>query len=889
MDENKETRGGHPGSEPATNSLHTQKPTTREPLSSSRSDFAERKKSVHARGAELARIALELHGCRITATSRHFTTCCPWRRDQNPSLDVLRFPDGGTPSGTWLDRATNESGDVIALVAKLENISPKGGDFARLISRCEELLSIHPSPHSRPEKAKIIMLGNTPSRKELARNYAIQETAWEECGCTFSELNRSEFGTSPVPIIRYPIRLPGGEQTSVFRTIARDLSGKRIQRPTNVGDNWQLGLFFPKGPESLRGKQVIVSGGFEKAILADAAGFASVSVPNGEGSPLKPEALTLLLESQPAGIVYAYDALEGGMAAASSTVTSHPDLDVRYVDWPEDRRKGWDLNDEARVNGLESLQQLLGNAPVASAIDSPEASSDGPDFVDFVDESSGSRVHAWPVLVPIPEPTACPLPTTKVFPKKARFLAEYVSAVSVSLQVDPGMVALPVLVSLAAAMPNFAVRANSDWVEPTCLYGIVSAASGERKSPVRRIVAAPFDAYERALAAESQDERRKIRVKRMDLEAERKRNLRRDNAASGNRLFEVEQELDELPSSDPPRLMVDDCTGEALKEAMAKNRERMFVFVPEGHLLETIAGKYKGGTPDLSPYLEGYSEEPIRTLRIGRSASPLEKPRLSVMILAQDDAVRALFSESLTGRGLSARFIYCVPGNTIGWRTQDPPTIPEKYTRVWSVCINGLLDRTWKQPSDSTSGELTLNHAAKETFLEFSKRCETERRPEGRLASIPEWGRKIEGLTLRIAGVLTVAAEKCPTEIDAWAVDAAIAWSDWAIDHALVAYRVIGGVGEVRAMKAVVDWIVEEKLHQFETRMVHRKFEKRPNFRKADEVRSILRRLAELGYLREVNPEPHGYAGRPSGSTWLVNPEVHSQRREDKIDKTPPE
>ena len=63
-------------------------------------------------------------------------------------------------------------------------------------------------------------------------------------------------------------------------------------------------------------------------------------------------------------------------------------------------------------------------------------------------------------------------------------LHAYVSEVSESLPADPVMVALPVLVTVAAAIGNSrSIRIKQDWIESAALYGAIVADAGSMKSP----------------------------------------------------------------------------------------------------------------------------------------------------------------------------------------------------------------------------------------------------------------------------------------------------------------------------------------------------------------------------------------------------------------------
>ncbi len=69
-------------------------------------------------------------------------------------------------------------------------------------------------------------------------------------------------------------------------------------------------------------------------------------------------------------------------------------------------------------------------------------------------------------------------------------LRAYIKAAARSFQVDPAMVAVSVLGVLSAIFQRqgYEVEVNSDWLEPTNLYLMISANPSERKSPVMKAV-----------------------------------------------------------------------------------------------------------------------------------------------------------------------------------------------------------------------------------------------------------------------------------------------------------------------------------------------------------------------------------------------------------------
>ena len=76
-------------------------------------------------------------------------------------------------------------------------------------------------------------------------------------------------------------------------------------------------------------------------------------------------------------------------------------------------------------------------------------------------------------------------------------VADYIKAVSESVQVAPDMIATSVLASAATAVQRkYMVHPVADWMEPLNLYAVTIAEPSERKSPVFQEVTRPIEEYE---------------------------------------------------------------------------------------------------------------------------------------------------------------------------------------------------------------------------------------------------------------------------------------------------------------------------------------------------------------------------------------------------------
>lgn len=192
-----------------------------------------------------------------------------------------------------------------------------------------------------------------------------------------------------------------------------------------------------------------------------------------------------------------------------------------------------------------------------------------------------------------------------------------------------------------------------DHAEGVNLYALVASEPGERKSAIVSACKAPlveweaqqerqaFAAIQEAISHRKTLEKaiEKARVKAANAEdAEARKQAMRD-------VYDMEKELPEVPSL--PRLLVDDCTPEALAEVMAGNGESIGMLEAEGGALDTLAGRHSSGVPNLDLVLKGYSGEPVAVDRKGRPPLRLRNPRITMILIPQPSVLRAAGSNQV--------------------------------------------------------------------------------------------------------------------------------------------------------------------------------------------------------------------------------------------------
>ncbi len=153
---------------------------------------------------------------------------------------------------------------------------------------------------------------------------------------------------------------------------------------------------------------------------------------------------------------------------------------------------------------------------------------------------------------------------------------------------------------------------------------------------------------------------------------ERKQKAVEDRVAKGKadaeEMEQIAREISDFEEARPMQLYVDDITTEKLVSVISANRGRAALVSSEGGIFDTLAGIYTKNV-NIDVMLKGYSGDPIRVDRIGRESESIMNPALTVLLMAQPNVVsEVLNNATFRGRGLTARFLYCMPISLVGSR-----------------------------------------------------------------------------------------------------------------------------------------------------------------------------------------------------------------------------
>jgi hypothetical protein len=518
----------------------------------------------------------------------------------------------------------------------------------------------------------------------------------------------------------------------------------------------------------------------------------------------------------------------------------------------------------------------------------------------------GSDGHYADRAVAHPEPweASHPLPEGErpAFPihELPEPLDAYAKALAWATQTPLALAAIMVLCVLATALAKvITVVVRPGWVEPVNLYGLVSLASGNRKSAVVSAVGKPLrehelDEGERLQIPIAQARsRREVAEKR--LEKLKAKLATEDNRDEALRLQADVNELTERLLVDPdlqapvaPRLLMDDTTPEKLAAMMADHHGRMGVLSAEGGIFQTIGGRYSDRQADsLDLFLKAHAGDDMPIDRIGRDTKALRAPALTIGVAVQPHVLSGIAAQpGFRGTGLLARYIYGVPESTVGRREIAPSPVPAWIKERYA----GLITRALRLPIDGTPVALDVRAAA--VFQSFERRLEPRLGPDGDLEHIADWGSKLAGLVARLAGLFHVVVcvglglRPWDQEVEQETVERAIRIAEtFLIPHAKTAFAVMGAdpaLDEARHVLRVVRTWEDPTLTR---RDLHQRL--RARFPKPEHLDRPLAILVEHGFVRPM-PAADPRPGRKASPTYEINPLLHTHNTRNTQNPPPP-
>lgn len=491
-------------------------------------------------------------------------------------------------------------------------------------------------------------------------------------------------------------------------------------------------------------------------------------------------------------------------------------------------------------------------------------------------EYNAPAEQKWEPPIPFSQHTLPRFPVDALPPA----IRDYVLAVAETTQTPADMAATAALAVLALSQQGkYRIKGKDDWMEPLNLFAVIVAEPSERKSAVISLMTSVVHSYEADYNMQHSGAVERSRAEKRVLERQQKQveDLVVKGKATMDDLQDISMQVANFKEVTPLRLYVDDVTTEKLTSVLAENNGTAAVISAEGGIFDMLAGIYTKNV-NIDVFLKGHSGDNIRVDRIGRNSETIFHPALTVLLAVQPSVLSGLMSNAtFRGRGLTARFLYCIPQSLVGNRKYRSEPIPGEIARCYEVLIRNLLQEELPQ----TPNMIYLSPEADRLLEQFA--YEVEGKLKNEYADIPDWAGKLVGMVLRIAGLLCRASEaQCVGFLDipesmivsGESMVGAIAIGRYYTEHSRAAYSLMGADDLVKQSRYTLDAIVKNGLTEFTRRDIMRLCR---SFKTADAVQPILNHLSDLGYVALKEPDSTPIRGRPANPTYLVNPLIYRQ------------
>lgn len=429
-----------------------------------------------------------------------------------------------------------------------------------------------------------------------------------------------------------------------------------------------------------------------------------------------------------------------------------------------------------------------------------------------------------------------------------------------------------------ACQGRFIVQVKRGYSEPVNIWVVVALDSGNRKSSVLIETTRPLMSWESQKRFEMENDIKRASSKRMNQEA-RLKSLRArygkakasDLDSIGDEIQELESQLVEVPVA--PRLWSEDVTTEHLGTLMSVYNERMSIHSTEGGIFETIAGRYSNGVVNMDLYLKSHAGDFVRVDRGSRESIYLEHPALSMGLSPQPEVIKNIAGlPGFRGRGFLARPGYLLPKSKLGYRSLETEPVSQQVRDEYERVIHALLNI---EPGTDERGKpvpyiLNLSREAYQEWMDFSKVVEMGLREGGRFEFITDWGGKLPGFAIRLAGLLHCVEDPFQPwirQISLYTMQQALELGSIFSSHALAVFSLMGADKNLEGSRRVWRWIERGRFKSFRKNDCYNAL--KGSFPRVADIELCLDVLEERNYISSSKEKK---VGRPS-IMYAVHPD----------------
>ena len=601
-----------------------------------------------------------------------FQARCPAHDDRTPSLSISEGEDGRI---LLKDHAGCTVDEIVQAIGLTTSDLFASDEYAPTQRRPEKTSSAPARPSTTPIASDVIRdlhRSLTATQRDHLRTYRLlADTVIDQYRLGFEEGPSGRRLTLPVL-----------DETGECHDIRRWLPPEARSRDTSKVISWRTGYggtrLFPA--DQLCNDSLVLCEGELDALALISHGIPAITAtcgastwPHSLSSAFKEKTVTLLMDHDRAG--------ETGTQKRAESLTA-VGAKVKVAAWPTERAQGWDVTDELRAQGRDSITAMLDHAS------------------DY--NGAGNAVSdrvTWDSHWPAPQPLPSALPS--VDPFESDMLPEtfrsWIEDVALRMQCPPDYPAVAAMITLAAVVGRqvgIRPQQRDDWVVVPNLWGAVIGRPGVMKSPALQEPMRPVEALEKRAKADFEAEQQAHDIDLLVAEARRKKGQEDIKKALKQGSDPHDAALEAMAANIPEpvrrRYLVNDTTVEKLGEILNANTRGLMVFRDElSGFLRTL--DKEGREADKAFYLESWNGTGRFTYdRIGRGTLDIEAACVSILGGIQPGPFSAYMARVARGGGdddgLAQRFQLAVwPDISTAWTNEDRAPDTAARSLAWDV------------------------------------------------------------------------------------------------------------------------------------------------------------------------------------------------------------
>lgn len=454
-------------------------------------------------------------------------------------------------------------------------------------------------------------------------------------------------------------------------------------------------------------------------------------------------------------------------------------------------------------------------------------------------------------------------------------LREMALGIAETTGTDIAMASTSMLPAVSYCFTNcFKMQGKPDHMEAPALYSFIIADPSERKSPVVKLIKAPFVEFEINYNKEHAEDfyRNEASKNKLIMEADK---LEKDENSDVNEIARLRAEAERIQDAGKKRSVVDDITPESLVKLMGRN-QTLLMISDEAGMLGNFAGRYNNNIPNLDMLLKAWSGESFFSDRVTKESFQILHPYLSISLAGQPYLWESMVSnQTFRNSGLLARFLYAFPKSKVGFKRYDSDPIDSNVIESYNTLIKILLDKKFNNPL-STENILKFDEDVQKTFVDFYNDY-IEKIQLTEFVNCKDWGGKYHGEILRLCCIIhcvkcTLQGQQPETvPVDTATLCNAIEIADYYKEQAIYAFNIGGVDNEILKAEKALELIKAKQIPEGFQSTLYKKCRNKI-FAESDDFYKALKLLEEYGYVAFDEKE----TGNHKSAVYVyVNPKIY--------------